>query len=421
MSVPKWAIKRSLILKYCTECTDFVPATVVVGGFFGDEGKGKIISHLASIDSPRIVVRGGAGPNAGHTIKHGGKTFKVRMLPSGFLNESSEIMIGPGVVVDPNVLLGEIAEMQTGGRTYVDANCGIIEESHKVEDGAGRLKEKIGSTGSGTGPANAARAMRTLQMAKECDQIKKYVTDVPARIDESLRKGQNVLVEGTQGTFLSLWHGTYPYVTSKDVTASGICADVGIGPTRVDEVMVVFKSYVTRVGTGPMDGELDAKEIEKRQWGEFGTVTGRARRAAEFNFDLAKRAVMLNGATQIAITKMDVLYPECAHVNNYESMPSNAKKFLENIEEKLGVPVTLVGTGPSSEDIIDRRRISGMSIGVFNSGFSFSRSICTERTLEPLCSCKNDTLGMRSSAHTRRENSSVDSTCMYFGREFDST
>ncbi len=355
MSVPKWAIKRSLILKYCTECTDFVPATVVVGGFFGDEGKGKIISHLASIDSPRIVVRGGAGPNAGHTIKHGGKTFKVRMLPSGFLNESSEIMIGPGVVVDPNVLLGEIAEMQTGGRTYVDANCGIIEESHKVEDGAGRLKEKIGSTGSGTGPANAARAMRTLQLAKECDQIKKYVTDVPARIDESLRKGQNVLVEGTQGTFLSLWHGTYPYVTSKDVTASGICADVGIGPTRVDEVMVVFKSYVTRVGTGPMDGELDAKEIEKRQWGEFGTVTGRARRAAEFNFDLAKRAVMLNGATQIAITKMDVLYPECAHVNNYESMPSNAKKFLENIEEKLGVPVTLVGTGPSSEDIIDRR------------------------------------------------------------------
>ena len=266
MSVPKWAIKRSLILKYCTECTDFVPATVVVGGFFGDEGKGKIISHLASIDSPRIVVRGGAGPNAGHTIKHGGKTFKVRMLPSGFLNESSEIMIGPGVVVDPNVLLGEIAEMQTGGRTYVDANCGIIEESHKVEDGAGRLKEKIGSTGSGTGPANAARAMRTLQLAKECDQIKKYVTDVPARIDESLRKGQNVLVEGTQGTFLSLWHGTYPYVTSKDVTASGICADVGIGPTRVDEVMVVFKSYVTRVGTGPMDGELDAKEIEKRQW-----------------------------------------------------------------------------------------------------------------------------------------------------------
>ena len=131
MSVPKWAIKRSLILKYCTECTDFVPATVVVGGFFGDEGKGKIISHLASIDSPRIVVRGGAGPNAGHTIKHGGKTFKVRMLPSGFLNESSEIMIGPGVVVDPNVLLGEIAEMQTGGRTYVDANCGIIEESHR--------------------------------------------------------------------------------------------------------------------------------------------------------------------------------------------------------------------------------------------------------------------------------------------------
>ncbi|MDI1494985.1 MAG: Adenylosuccinate synthetase [Cenarchaeum symbiont of Oopsacas minuta] len=332
-----------------------MPTTVVVGGFFGDEGKGKIISHLVLADSPHIVVRGGAGPNAGHTIKHEGRTFKVRMLPSGFLNKSSDIMIGPGVVVDPDVLFKEIASIGAEDRTYIDANCGIIEDVHKSKDTQGQLKEKIGSTGSGTGPANAARAMRVLKMAEQFEPLKKYIIDVPARINKSLDKNENVLVEGTQGTFLSLWHGTYPYVTSKDVTASGICADVGIGPTRVDEVMVIFKSYVTRVGTGPLEGELSEEEISKRRWGEFGTVTGRARRAAEFNFDLAKRAVMLNGATQIAITKMDVLFPECAHINDYASMPQSVKNFIENIEEKLRVPVTLVGTGPSSIDIVDRR------------------------------------------------------------------
>jgi adenylosuccinate synthase len=332
-----------------------MPSIVVVGGFFGDEGKGKIISYLAKKDNPSIVVRGGAGPNAGHTIKDGSTTYKVRMLPSGFLNKNARVMIGPGVVVNPQVFLKEIQEFGVSGRAFMDNNCGIIEQNHLEQDSKGRLKEKIGSTGSGTGPANAERAMRTLKMAKDIDSLSSYIKDVPDEINSALKNKEDVLVEGTQGTHLSLWHGTYPFVTSKDVTASGICADIGLGPKNVDEVLVVFKAYLTRVGTGPMPGELRAEETEKKGWAEFGTVTGRLRRAAEFDFNLARRAVMLSSATQIAITKLDVRFPECSGVKSMSELSNNAKSFIKNIEEKLEVSVTLIGTGPLVDDVVDLR------------------------------------------------------------------
>jgi len=277
------------------------------------------------------------------------------MLSSGFLNKEARIMIGPGVVVNPDVLLKEITDFDVKGRAFLDNNCGIIEESHREADSKGQLKDKIGSTGSGTGPANAERAMRTLKLAKEIDVLQQYLIDVPFEVNSALDRGENVLIEGTQGTHLSLWHGTYPFVTTKDVTASGICADVGIGPKRVDEVIVVFKSYLTRVGTGPMPGELDADETSKKGWEEFGTVTGRLRRAAEFDFDLAKRAIMLSSATQVSITKLDVRFPKCAGVTSYNDLDEDAKAFIKNIEEKLGVRVTLIGTGPSVNDVIDLR------------------------------------------------------------------
>ncbi len=330
-------------------------STVVVGGFFGDEGKGKIISYLAIKDNPKIIVRGGAGPNAGHTIRDGDKVYKVRMLPSGFLNKNAKVMIGPGVVINPDVLNKEIQDFDVSGRAFIDKHCGIIEETHLLRDSKGDLKEKIGSTGSGTGPANADRAMRILKLAKDFDSLSSLIVDVPLEVNSALAANENVLVEGTQGTFLSLWHGTYPFVTSKDVTASGICADIGLGPTKVDEVIVVFKSYVTRVGTGPLDKELSLEEAEKKGWSEFGTVTGRQRRAADFDFDLARRAIMLNGATQISITKLDVLFPDCAGKTSFNDLFDDAKAFIKNIEEKLNTPVTIIGTGPSVNDVIDRR------------------------------------------------------------------
>ena len=330
-------------------------STVVVGGFFGDEGKGKIISYLALHDKPSIVVRGGAGPNAGHTIKDGDKTYKVRMLPSGFLNKDAKVMVGPGVVVNPDVLLKEVNDFGVEGRAFLDFNCGIIEKSHRDADSQGRLKEKIGSTGSGTGPANAERAMRTLKLAKEIEQLKPYLIDVPLEVNSALDRNENVLIEGTQGTHLSLWHGTYPFVTTKDVTASGICADVGVGPKKVDDVIVVFKAYLTRVGTGPMPGELSEEETSQLGWEEFGTVTGRLRRAAEFDFELAKRAVMLSSANQISITKLDVRFPNCAGITSYNELEEDEKSLIKNIEEELGVKVRLIGTGPSINDVIDLR------------------------------------------------------------------
>jgi len=277
------------------------------------------------------------------------------MLPSGFLNKDAKVMVGPGVVVNPDVLLKEINDFGVEGRAFLDFNCGIIEKSHRDADSQGRLKEKIGSTGSGTGPANAERAMRTLKLAKEIEQLKPYLIDVPLEVNSALDRNENVLIEGTQGTHLSLWHGTYPFVTTKDVTASGICADVGIGPKKVDDVIVVFKAYLTRVGTGPMPGELSEEETSQLGWEEFGTVTGRLRRAAEFDFELAKRAVMLSSANQISITKLDVRFPNCAGITSYNELEEDAKSFIKNIEEELGVKVTLIGTGPSINDVIDLR------------------------------------------------------------------
>jgi len=333
-----------------------MPSTVIVGGFYGDEGKGKIVSYLAMKDNPTIAVRGGVGPNAGHTIEYNNKKYKVRMLPSAFLNPNTRLLVGPGVVVSPDVLLKEINEFGTNDRSFIDFQCGIIEESHKQIDSGGRLKESIGSTGTGTGPANADRAMRTLKLARDIESLALYLDDIPNQVHFALDRKENVLVEGTQGTFLSLWHGTYPYVTSKDVTASGICADVGIGPKNVDEVIIVFKSFVTRVGEGPLQNEISSDQAIAKGWQEVGTVTGRQRRAADFDFDLARRAIMLNSATQIAITKLDVIFPECTHMQSFSDLSSPAKYFIKNIEDKLKIPVTLIGTGPDVNDTIDTRK-----------------------------------------------------------------
>ncbi len=195
-----------------------------------------------------------------------------------------------------------------------------------------------------------------VKLARQEPKLRPYIVDTVEEIHQALSKNQSIMVEGTQGTFLSLYHGTYPYVTSKDVTASQACADVGIGPTDVDDVMVIFKAYVTRVGEGPLEGQLPRDEVLRRGWMEHGTVTGRERRAAPFDFRLAKRAVQLNGATKIALTKIDVLYGAAKGMQEFEKLPKEAQEFVSKIEKETGVPVSLIGTGPEEEDMIDLRR-----------------------------------------------------------------
>lgn len=333
-----------------------MPCTVVVCGFFGDTGKGKIISYLALKDKVAVTARAGVGPNAGHTVVHNGIEYKLRMLPCAFVYEKSRLLIGPGVLVNPQILLKEVEVTKSKERVGIDPQCAIIEQRHIDADKKGDLAEKIRTTGSGTGPCNAERALRIAKLARDISELKGFLTDVPLEVNKAIDEGKNALIEGTQGTYLSLFHGTYPYCTSKDVTASAACSDVGIGPTKVNDVVIVFKAFTTRVGAGPLPDEVSEEEAEKRGWVEVGTVTGRRRRAAPFSFDLAKRAVMLNGATQAAITKMDVLFPECKGARTYMELPQKARAFVEKVEREIKVPVTLIGTGPGALEVVDNRK-----------------------------------------------------------------
>jgi adenylosuccinate synthase len=252
--------------------------------------------------------------------------------------------------------MDEIKETRSEHRLGVDSQCAMLEERHKTQEcDSEHLSKKIGSTKSGVGACNAERALRMVRLARQETALRPYIQDTVAEIHKILSTGGNVQVEGTQGTFLSLYHGTYPYVTSKDVTASQACADVGIGPTNVDDVMLIFKSYVTRVGEGPLENQLSRDEVLRRGWMEHGTVTGRERRAAPFDFNLAKRAVELNGGTQIALTKLDVLFPAAKAIHDYAKLPKEATDFVSEIEQRTGIPVTVIGTGIQESDIIDRR------------------------------------------------------------------
>ncbi len=335
--------------------TQNVTCTVIVGGFFGDEGKGKIASYLAVSDKVAAMVRAGCGTNAGHTVVYNGKKFKLRQIPCGFVNEKTKLYMSAGVLVDPEVILKEIDDTNTKERLKIDFQTGIIEPQHRERDTGTAISKIIGTTGSGSGPCNVDRASRVSKIAKDIPELAEYLCDVALEVNELIDAQENVVLEGTQGTFISLYHGTYPYVTSKDVCASAICSDVGIGPTKVDDVLVIFKSYVTRVGEGPLEGELSEEETIKRGWQEKGTVTGRTRRASPFNYKLAKRAVYLNGATQCAITKFDVVFPDTKGIKTFEELPRQAVGFIREVEAQLKIPVTLIGTGPGVQEIIDRR------------------------------------------------------------------
>ncbi|MHA2237626.1 MAG: adenylosuccinate synthetase [Candidatus Hodarchaeales archaeon] len=329
---------------------------VVVGGFWGDEGKGKIISHLVNKRKATIVARGGVGPNAGHTIVVDGIEYKLRMIPSGIGGKNvRKLLIGPGVLVNPEVFLKEIKETQMEGKAFLDFQCGIIEAKHRgIDTTDPHLVKKVGTTGSGSGPANEERVKRKLKLAKDIKELESYLIDVPGEIHEGMENDEPILLEGTQATYLSLIHGTYPFVTTKDVTASAICSDVGIGPTVVTDVTLVFKAYVTRVGEGYLPNELSEEETISRGWTEYGTVTKRLRRAAPFNSDLAKRSIRLNSATKIALTKLDIIFPEARGKTSFEELSDSAKDWITTKEEEIGRKFSFIGTGPADIEIIDR-------------------------------------------------------------------
>jgi len=334
-----------------------LPCVLVCGGQWGDEGKGKIVAYLSLKYRPHLVARAGVGPNAGHTVHFGGRKFGLRQVPCGFVYEGARLLIGPGVLVNPDVLLREVEETGTGGRLGVDERCALIEPHHVERDrGSEHLSRRIGTTGSGCGPANEDRVRRVARLAREEERLRPFLTDVPLELHEALERGRKVLIEGSQGFGLSLVHGTYPYVTSKDTCAGTMLADVGVGPTRVSEVLLVFKAYATRVGEGPFPTEMPQEEAERLGIVEYGTVTGRRRRVGHFDFEMARRAAIINGATQLAITCLDRLFRGCAGARRWEELTEETRSFVRRVEEATGVPVTLLSTGEGIEDVIDLSR-----------------------------------------------------------------
>jgi adenylosuccinate synthase len=334
-----------------------VPATVIVGAQWGDEGKGKIVDLLAQ-DSD-LVCRYQGGPNAGHTIVVGDETYKIRQIPSGIIRGKA-CAIGAGCVVDPEVLIAEIDDLEarghrTDGLVFVSGNAHLIMPWHVALDGARerRLgKLQIGTTRRGIGPAYADKATRIgirvqdlldpkilrekIELAvaeknvwlervyevepfaaedvlaaalEQAERIAPWVADTSLLVDHALRDGRRILFEGGQGTLLDLDHGTYPFVTSSSPIAAGAAVSFGIGPNRIDEVLGVAKAYVTRVGEGPFPSEIVGPDHERVQslGHEFGTVTGRERRCGWLDLVALRFAVRVNGITSLALTKLDVL------------------------------------------------------------------------------------------------------------------
>ncbi len=332
-----------------------MPCSIIVGAFWGDEGKGKIISYLALKDNIDFCVRTGS-VNAAHTVWYDGKKYALHMVPAAFLNPKTRLLIAAGANVDVKTFFSEVELTQVKSRIAIDQNASIIEQKHGEQDKASAVNKGIGTTGRGVGPAIEERVRRTAKLAKDIPELKAYLTDQVAEVNNGLDADKSVLLEGTQGFMLSLFlSGGYPYVTGRDTGASAIASEAGVGPTRVDDVIIVYKSFMTRVGAGPLPGEITKEEAQSRGWFEVAAGTGRDRRSAPFDFDLAKKTAKINGATLGALTKLDCIYPSCRAVRKYADLPKEAKGFIKEVENKTSVPIMLIGTGPDAIDLIDRR------------------------------------------------------------------
>jgi len=420
-------------------------ATVVVGAQWGDEGKGKIIDILAQ-DSD-YVVRFQGGNNAGHTIVTNGEQFILHLIPSGILHKGKICIIGNGVAVNPEALIEEI-DMLTRRGVEVDSNLLISEEAHIIFPYHPRLDElkelkkgarKIGTTKRGIGPCYVDKMARCgIRMAdllndmvfrrklednleekneifnkvygfagfsfeeiysrytEHSQRIAKYVTNTSLVINKAISEDKRILFEGAQGTLLDVDHGTYPFVTSSNASAGGVCAGTGVGPTKIDKVIGVVKAYTTRVGEGPFPTEFTPQFMDKiRTKGkEFGATTGRPRRCGWFDAVIVGHSCLINGLDEVAITKLDVLdelekiklctgyryndkvyenFPadlqimktsepvyeelegwkeDTTRVNKYKKLPPNARRYLERISEILKTKISMVSTGSRREQII---------------------------------------------------------------------
>ncbi len=426
---------------------------VAVGAQWGDEGKGKIVDWLGP--QADLVARFQGGNNAGHTLVVDGETTVLHVVPSGILHPGSVNLIGPGVVVDPAILLGELAKLEERGilkdpsRIRVSGRAHVILPWHTALDAARETaagKAKIGTTGRGIGPCYedkvARRGVRVADLREAGElrtklesiaeqknveltkvhgvepidvdalydqclewgrQLEPYIDHTGRILDRSLRAGKNILFEGAQGTFLDIDHGTYPFVTSSNCVAGAVCTGSGIGPTKIDRVIGITKAYTTRVGSGPFPTELldETGEQLRKAGAVLGATTGRPRRCGWLDGVLLREAVTVNGLTDLAINKLDILsgfdeikictaydidgkitedFPmtlaeaerakpvyetmpgwseDVRGLTSIEQFPDNARRYIERIEALAEIPAALLSVGPGREETIIVRELFG--------------------------------------------------------------
>jgi adenylosuccinate synthase len=344
-----------------------MPLTVVVGGQYGGEGKGKIVSHLSVADNVDYVVRCG-GPNSGHTVDFDGKRCILRLLPAGFVNPNARLLLAAGALINPDILLQELEHCKVHpSRLGVDFNAGVITEQDEKYEKALDLGKKIGSTLSGVGAAVASRVLRngSFHLAKDESKLRPFLTCVSSEINLALNKNLRVVVEGTQGFGLSLYHSRfYPFTTSRDTTASAFLSEVGVSPLRATTVIMVLRTFPIRVGgnSGPLANEITWEKLQVLSGypyniREFTSVTNRPRRIAFFDLEMVKKATMVNRPTHIALNGLDYIDYRNRGVGNISDLTSPARKFVDRIQKETGIRVTFWGTGPTNEEIIDTRNI----------------------------------------------------------------
>jgi adenylosuccinate synthase len=360
-----------------------MPVHIIVGAQWGDEGKGKVVDMLS--EHADIVARYQGGANAGHTVCIDDKTHVLHLIPSGIFHQHITCVIGNGVVIDPQALMSEIAQLQAAGidingRLLVSHNAHLIMPYHKMLDSMREKgSAKIGTTGRGIGPAYIDKVMRVgikivdlldrdilakklktnieekneiitkiygetkidvdaiIAEYQEFDkQIDEYITDTSLYLNNALKDGKNIIAEGAQGALLDVDHGTYPFVTSSNPTSGGACTGLGIPPSAVESVVGIVKAYSTRVGNGPFPTELLDETGERlRTIGhEFGATTGRPRRCGWFDAVALKYSAMVNGIRKTVITKLDVLdeFEEIKVCVGYEASGKRLKTFPSDVK-----------------------------------------------------------------------------------------
>ncbi|MFH1563721.1 MAG: adenylosuccinate synthetase [Nitrospirota bacterium] len=328
-------------------------AFIIVDAFWGDAGKGKFCAFLSKSFNAKLAVRAGTGTNSGHSIFIGDKFIKCKMLPLGWINEGTKVLISSGVAVDPEIFLNEIREYNLNGRAFVDWRCPIIEKKHIEFEQTDEILNFIDSTKSGSGKARADFIMRKGKQAKDIVELSDYLIDSIIEINDCATTS-TVVIEGSQATFLSLYASDrYPYVTSDNCTTAAFLDDASLNWQLIEKVILLVKCLPTCVGKGYLPHEMTKEEIISRNLDEYGVNTGRfKRRSSCIDWERLSYSVKVNGPTEIALTYCDQFDPKIENVKERDKITYPIWKLIEKLEDVTQVPVRYLETGKDFSNII---------------------------------------------------------------------